>query len=49
MLRYFLVAYNIVRRFLRRFFRNIGEWFLTLFQVIYERIKYRGKDFKWIW
>lgn len=49
MVRYFLKAFNIVRRALRRFFRDIGDWFLILFQVTYERIKYRGKKTKWIW
>ena len=38
-----------MRRCLRHFFRNLGERFLTLFQVIYERLKYRGKNVKWIW
>ncbi len=49
MLRYFLAAYNVFRRMLRRFFRNIGERFQILFQVIYERLKYRGKKTRWIW
>jgi len=49
MLYYFLRAYNIGRKILRRTFRNIGDRFLILFQVIYERLKYRGKKTKWIW
>ena len=49
MLRYFLIAYNRVRRFLRRFFKDLGERFLILFQIIYERLKYRGKKTSWIW
>ena len=49
MFTYFLVAYNKIRRGLRHFFRNIGECFLILFQVIYERVKYRAKSTSWIW
>lgn len=49
MLMYVLVAYNYFRRWLRRTCQNIGERFLILFQVIYERVKYRGKATKWIW
>ena len=48
-LKYFLSAYNKFRRGLRRFCRNVGERFMILFQMIYERIKYRGKATKWIW
>lgn len=49
MFEYGLAAYNRVRKMLRNFCRNIGEWFLILFQVIYERVKYRGKKTRWIW
>lgn len=49
MLRYILTAYNMVRRFLRRSFKDIGERFLIIFQLIYERIKYRSKIYKKIW
>jgi len=45
----FLIGYNKIRRLLRHFFKNVGERFLTLFQVIYERLKYRQKNIKWVW
>lgn len=49
MFEYVLVAYNRIRKMLRTFFRDIGEWFLVFFQMIYERVKYRGKKTRWIW
>lgn len=49
LLGYFLKAYNISRRALNCFFRNIGERFQIWMQLIYERIKYRGKKTRWIW
>ena len=49
MLKWFLIAYNVFRKALRRMCRNIGDRSLIFFQVIYERLKYRDKKVRWIW
>ncbi len=49
MLRLFLGSFNVFRRFLRKSCQNIAERFQILFQITYERLKYRGKKTKWIW
>ncbi|MBQ8320046.1 MAG: hypothetical protein IJX81_04115 [Clostridia bacterium] len=49
MVKYFLVAFGIFRKALRRFFRNVGERFLIWFQLIHERVKYRAKNISWVW
>ncbi|MBO7303944.1 MAG: hypothetical protein J6V09_01815 [Clostridia bacterium] len=49
MLRLFLGGLNVFRRVSRRMFRNMGDRILTWLQVLYERLKYRGKKTRWIW
>lgn len=49
MSRYFLFAFGIFRKWLRRVCLDIGEKFMIRFQMIHERIKYRGKKTSWIW
>lgn len=49
MMHYFLAAYNKFRRGGVRLFRNIGDRLNIWMQVIYERLKYRGKESKRIW
>lgn len=49
MVRYFLGAYSLFRKALRKICRDIGDWFMILFQIIHERVKYRAKKSKWIW
>lgn len=49
MVKNFLRGYNFFRRKLRCFCKNTGERFLILFQLIYERVKYRGKRTRRIW
>lgn len=49
MVRLFLIAFGIFRRRTARFFKNIGDRFLILFQTIHERVKYRSKRYKAVW
>ena len=49
MVSFFLRAFNVFRRKLKNLCRNIGDRFLILFQMTYERLKYRCKETKWIW
>lgn len=49
MVRIFLFAFSIFRRWSRRFFRNLGDRFQILFQTIHERVKYRSKRYMALW
>jgi len=48
-MRLFLTVYNRFRKLLRHLCQNVGDWFMILFQVIYERLKYRSKKTSHIW